>query len=750
MSTKHRFCSFFWLFLLILPHAVFAQLDFGVYSLKQSTGTTAVVQTEQVRAELVAYAPQGVASGKPLWFGLLLQHQPEWHTYWKNPGDSGLATALEWRLPNGVTAADIAWPTPKKISIGSLANFGYEDTVLLPVSVQIDPAWQPAPTQNKLEIALQASWLVCRQECIPQQGAFRLEVPLYAALTLHADTFERTLARLPRTHSGSSHAQLTAEGILLEVHNLPADWHGKPLRAFAETPALTLHPNTPYDSDAVKNEVATRPGTQGWQNGVWSAVLPISPDRGNNPSTLPLLIAHHDAALRIAPDIAGTWPALKTQPGVSPALQAALDAQQAASTSSTSVAPIDWPTLLAALLGALLGGMLLNLMPCVFPVLAIKVLSVAQHGNTNRHARAEGWAYSAGVVLSFMLLGGLLWALRAGGEQLGWGFQLQSPAMITALAVLFTLIALNLMGWIQLNHWVPQRLANLQLRHPLADAFLSGVLAVVIASPCTAPLMGASVGYALTLPGAASILIFAVLGGGMALPMLVLRTFPTLTRHLPRPGMWMENLRQALAFPMLATVIWLIWVMGHLNGIDGASSLLAVLGALSMVVWAMQLPTDRSKKGFVVVSLFTLAFVLWSLGRPTWQLEPTPTLSVSSDTKASQGNSIWQAWQPGRVEAELAAGRTVFVDFTAAWCITCQYNKQTTLSDPELLNHFAQNNVTLLRADWTRRDPNISLALQQLGRNGVPVYALYQNGRKPILFGEILSKQSVMAALPSR
>jgi thiol:disulfide interchange protein DsbD len=749
MTLKHLICSFAWFIVLAWPHAVFAQLDFGLYSLKPSANPSAVVQTEQVRAELVAYAPEGVASGKPLWFGLLLQHQPEWHTYWHNPGDSGLATALEWRLPNGLTAAEVSWPTPKKMTIGSLANFGYEDTVLLPVSVQIDPSWRPTSQPNTLQIELQATWLVCRQECIPQQGSFRLDLPVHAALTLHADTFEQTLSNLPRNHTGSSQAQLSPDGIQVQVQGLPSEWHGQPLRAFAENPGLTLHPQTPYDSDAVSNEIATRPGTQGWQNGVWSAVLPISPERGNNPITLPLLIAHHDAALRIAPDISGTWPPLKTQPGVSPALQAALDAQQA-TVATTSVAPIDWPTLLAALLGALLGGMLLNLMPCVFPVLAIKVLSVAQHSDTNRHARAEGWAYSAGVVLSFMLLGALLWALRAGGEQLGWGFQLQSPVMITTLAVLFTLIALNLMGWIQLNHWVPQRLANLQLRHPLADAFLSGVLAVVIASPCTAPLMGASVGYALTLPGAASILIFAVLGVGMALPMLVLRTFPALTHYLPRPGVWMENLRQALAFPMLATVIWLIWVMGHLNGIDGATSLLAVLGALSMVVWAMQLPADRSKKGLVVVSLLTLAIVLWSLGRPTWQLEPTPTLSESNDTKASQGNGVWQAWQPGRVEAELAAGRAVFVDFTAAWCITCQYNKQTTLSDPELLNHFAQNNVTLLRADWTRRDPNISLALQQLGRNGVPVYALYQNGSQPILFGEILSKQSVMAALTSR
>jgi len=383
---------------------------------------------------------------------------------------------------------------------------------------------------------------------------------------------------------------------------------------------------------------------------------------------------------------------------------------------------------------------LLNLMPCVFPVLAIKVLGFAQQPHAQNQRTAQGWAYSAGVVLTFMALGGVLWALRAGGEQLGWGFQLQSPVMISLLAVLFTLIGLNLMGWLTFGHMVPQRLASLQLRHPLADAFLSGVLAVVIASPCTAPLMGASVGYALTMPGVVSVAIFAALGLGMAAPFLLMSYFPELTRRLPRPGVWMENLRQALAFPMAATVVWLVWVMGHLNGIDGAASLLALLGGLTMLAWALQLPTDRSKSVFVALSLLFFVAIVGTIGRYTWQLQPAPTAAV---------DTLWQEWKAGKVEAELAAGNAVFVDFTAAWCITCQFNKQNTLSDPDVLQAFAQHKVTLLRADWTRRDPDISLALQQLGRNGVPVYALYTKTTNPTIFTEILSKQSLIAAVQS-
>jgi thiol:disulfide interchange protein/DsbC/DsbD-like thiol-disulfide interchange protein len=735
MSLKHLFFFFYCLMLLVLPYPVHAQIDFGIYARSDNKPYASVVQTEQIRAELVAHAPLGVGVGKPLWLGLLLQHAPEWHTYWINPGDSGLATQLQWTLPEGVVPQEMVWPVPKKMTIGSLANFGYEGTVLLPTPLQIEPLLTVTSGQNSLEVQLQARWLVCRQECIPQEGRFSLRLPLQTAITGHAAAFDQAIAAAPTPHVGSSQAIVAPNGLRIQVEGLPSAWHGKALRAFSETPALTLHPQTPYDQDAVVSVSAEQSGSQGWNQGVWSAVLPISPDRSSNPPTLPLVVALGDNGVRLSPSITGDWPPLQTMQAISPALQATLDAELRAAPMRTT---IQWDTLLWAVLGALAGGMLLNLMPCVFPVLAIKVLGFTKTTQSGNQRILLGWAYSAGVVLSFMLIGGLLWALRAGGEQLGWGFQLQSPLMISALAVLFTLIGLNLMGWVSLGNLVPQRLAHLQSRHPWGDAFLSGVLVVVIASPCTAPLMGASVGYALTLPGVASVFIFSALGVGMAAPFLLMSYFPGLTRRLPRPGVWMENLRQVLAFPMAATVIWLVWVMGHLNGINGAASLLALLGGLTMLVWALQLPSDRSRGVFIALSGAVLATVLATVGTYTWQLKPHD--KMTSDT-------VWQEWKPGRTESELAAGNAVFVDFTAAWCITCQFNKQTTLSDPEVLNAFSQHHVTLLRADWTRHDPNISHALQQLGRNGVPVYVLYVKDRQPTIFTEILSKPDLLAAV---
>jgi thiol:disulfide interchange protein DsbD len=377
----------------------------------------------------------------------------------------------------------------------------------------------------------------------------------------------------------------------------------------------------------------------------------------------------------------------------------------------------------------------------VFPVLAIKVLAFTQPGERHSH-RALGLAYTAGVVLSFLALGGSMLALRAGGEQLGWGFQLQSPAVIAALALLFTLIGLNLMGLLEVGNLLPGNLASLQLRHPLGDAFLSGVLAVAIASPCTAPFMGASLGYAIALPAAQALGIFAALGLGLALPYLAASWVPALGRMLPKPGLWMDTLRRFMAFPMWATVVWLLWVLGHLTGVDGAASLLALLLCLALLVWALGLP-GRSRTVLATVSLVATVWLAIAIGPNVFKLEEAALPNTADATHPL----AWQAWVPGRVDAELAAGKPVFVDFTAAWCITCQYNKKTTLANADVLADFGAKKVTLLRADWTRRDPAISQALSGLGRSGVPVYVIYQNGQAPVVLSEILAVSELRAAL---
>jgi thiol:disulfide interchange protein len=408
------------------------------------------------------------------------------------------------------------------------------------------------------------------------------------------------------------------------------------------------------------------------------------------------------------------------------------------------------PSLPLALLFALVGGALLNLMPCVFPVLALKVLGFAHHGGNRRALLTGGVAYTVGVVLSFVALAALLLALRAGGEQLGWGFQLQQPAVVAALAALFTLIALNLAGVFEVGSVLPSSLETARARHPLVDSLLTGVLAVAVASPCTAPFMGASLGLAVTLPAWAALAIFAALGLGMALPYLVLCAWPGLAARLPRPGAWMAHFKVLMAFPMLATVVWLVWVLGSQVGIDGAAALLAVLVALAFVAWALGSPSlgRIARRGFGAAAVALLAVALvWAV--PSWQQDAVASPAAGGTAGGSSATGErWQPWSPERVQQALTAGQPVFVDFTAAWCVTCQFNKRGALAADEVLAGFEAKRVLLLRADWTRRDATIAAELSRLGRSGVPVYALYApGGAAPQLLPEILSADTVRAAL---
>ena len=346
-------------------------------------------------------------------------------------------------------------------------------------------------------------------------------------------------------------------------------------------------------------------------------------------------------------------------------------------------------------------------------------------------------AYGAGVVLSFLALGALLLALRSAGEQLGWGFQLQSPAVVAALAVLFTLLGLNLAGLFEFGQFLPGRVASAQAKNPIVNSLLSGVLAVAIASPCTAPFMGASMGLAATLPAEQALLIFAALGVGMALPLALAGLIPAVARVLPRPGAWMETFRRLMAFPMFATVVWLVWVVGQQSGIDGAGALLALLVALAWVVWSLALRTP-ARHILAAVSVAALAYLTFALG--PYVLAPVQAQAIANGER-------WQAWEPGRVEQLVAAGQPVFVDFTAAWCVTCQVNKKTTLSHADVLADLDAKKVATLKADWTRRDPAITAALAQLGRNGVPLYVIYKPGVAPVLLSELLSVGQVRGEL---
>jgi thiol:disulfide interchange protein DsbD len=721
-----------------------------------------VVKTDQVRAELLVYAPQGIRAGQTFWLGLQIEHQPDWHTYWQNPGDSGLPTRLQWQLPTGLQAGDIAWPLPKKFPIGTLANYGYEGRLLLTVPVTVGADFR-FPDNGPLALGLQAEWLVCRQECIPQEGRFTLNLASAATQTPNAASFEsaqklspKPMAQLQQGGTWITGGQTTlsadAQQITLRVHGLPVGWRGQTLSAF------------PVTANVVHNAAVQGKGwTQSWQGAVWSAQIPVSEERGESPRTMRWVIAAGPESAPKAPafeietPVEGTWPALtQAAPAeISPALAKAL-AENARAAEKPAASSTSTLGLTLAILGALVGGFLLNLMPCVFPVLAIKVIGFAQADTSQAQHRAAGMAYTGGVVLSFMLLGGLMLALRAAGEQLGWGFQLQSPPVVAGLALLFTLLGLNLAGVFEFGQMLPSSLATLQSRHPTVNAGLSGVLAVAVASPCTAPFMGASLGLAIALPVWQALLVFAAMGAGMAAPYLAASWWPGIARALPRPGAWMETFRQAMAFPMFATVIWLLWVLGQQTGIDGASSLLALLLTVAWLVWALSL-SGRTRW---VLSGLALVALLW-LGSSWLPLAlreaPAEPLASTQDSGLAAPGTLstptWRAWSDAALQAQLAAGRPVFVDFTAAWCVTCQYNKKTTLADDRVLADFAARQVVLMRADWTRRDPAITQALTALGRSGVPVYALYAPGRAPVLLSELPSVaevQSTLQGLPTR
>jgi len=695
------------------------------------TKATPVVTTPHVRAELVAHAPDGVAPGADVWVGLQITHQPEWHTYWKNAGDSGLPTELTWKLPPGMVAGDIAWPVPKKIPIGSLANYGYEHTVLLPVQLNISRDFKPAAAlagAGGIDIRLKASWLVCRKECIPEEGDFALTLPAQGSTALHKADFDAAFAAQPVPLAQPGTIAVADKVLNVRIDGLPPAARGKTLDFFPET-AEVIHTGA----------VSGKDWAQAWDGESWTATIPLAEQRSASPSQMPVVVALAEAdrrdgapiAWRAEAPVGGNWPATAATAQVSPALQAALEANTAA--------PLPAPAagLLMALLMALLGGLLLNLMPCVFPVLAIKILGFASQAGDRRGQRSAGLAYTAGVMATFLALGGTMLALRAAGEQMGWGFQLQSPAVIAALAALFTVMGLNLAGMFEFGLLAPRSLCAAQAKHPMANDFLSGVLAVVIASPCTAPFMGASMGFAIGMPAPQALMLFAALGLGLALPYLVAGFVPAVSRLLPRPGPWMQTLRRVLAFPMFATVAWLVWVLGQQSGIDGAGALLGLLVALAAVVWSFTL---RGRTRWVLASVLvacTAALLLSIGGNIVRTVEPA---AVASGAR-------WQPWSASRVTELNAAGRPVFVDFTAAWCVTCQYNKKATLADADLLAEFDARQVVLLRADWTRQDPAITAALTALGRSGVPVYVLQAPGKAPVVLTEILRKDEVRAAL---
>ena len=709
----------------------------ALFLLAPSAQAAALVTTDQVRAELVVHAPDGLRPGTPAWLGLKIVHKKGWHTYWLNPGDSGLPTQLQWTLPPGLKAGEIEWPVPHRLPIGPLMNHGYEGTLLLPVPLVVE---QPLPEQA-LTIGLRADWLVCEDVCIPEGGDFTLKLPAgssRAALVRHAALFEQTRAQLPVVWPGArAAATVDAQGLQLELSGLPAAWQGRKLSIFPTAPHV-LSPSV-------------EPQARWGAAGSWSGVMAFSPQRMDQPRDMGFVVAPAEPlpngtappGVALTAAVAGTWPpadAGAPAPGAGGLPTGAVSESKGASAAS------GW---WAALALAFMGGLILNLMPCVFPVLSLKVFGFASHAHDRRALAAGGVAYTLGVVLSFTALAGLLLALRASGEQLGWGFQLQSPPFVAALALLFTLMGLNLLGLFEFDLMVPGSWAAARANNPMVDHFLTGVLAVLVASPCTAPFMGASLGVAMTMPTPMALGVFVALGLGMASPYLLLCLMPAWAQRLPRPGAWMAKVKHALALPLLATVVWLVWVLGHQAGIDAAAGLLAFLLVLAFAIgawgWAANWGHTARLLARAAITAGVVGGAAWTL--PLLQDKPQALgVGAAAPSVASAGQA-WAPWSPQAMADALAQGQTVFVDYTAAWCVTCQVNKRSTLRHPEVEQALQARGIVTLQADWTRRDEAITRELSRLGRSGVPVYAFYRSGQEPVILPEVLTPALMLQAL---
>ena len=690
----------------------------------------APVRTDHVRAELVADRT-ALVPGTTTMLALRLDIDRGWHTYWRNPGESGLPTTLAWTLPAGYRAGDIMWPAPLALPAGPLVNYGYEGVVLHLVPLQV-PA--DAAVRQDVTLAARADWLVCKETCVPEGADLTLVLPVArdAGPSRWHDAIAATQAALPKPLPASWKASAVANGAHIALTLTP--------------PAQSADPGKlQFFADDEKRIEASAPQTREASNGSYVLDLPVSHELEGAFSSLRGVLRSASglttdrgvvATVTIDVPIAGT-PVAGPKPVVDTSAFTARAPRLAASDGSATV----WPVA-AALAFALAGGLLLNLMPCVFPILSLKALGLAAAGDDRRALRREGVAFATGVVVAFAALGLVLAALRAGGAELGWGFQLQSPAVVTALAILFFVIAQNLSGVFEFGAVVPSGVAGWTHAHRHVNAFASGLLAVAVASPCTAPFMGVALGYALTAPIAVTIGVFVALGIGMSVPYFLLAWFPHWRRVLPRPGPWLVRLKQVLAFPLYATVAWLAWVLAAQVGIDAVLrlGLALVLVALALFAWrAWRTAGAAAWTGAAAVATVGAVVVAWPLFAGT--AAPGAPRTTSADG--------WQAYSPARVAQLTDGGRPVFVDFTAAWCITCQVNERLVLNDARVREAFARNDVALVRADWTRRDPVITQALAALGRNGVPVYVLYRPGRAPVVLPEVLERRVVIDALAS-
>ncbi len=651
--------------------------------------------------------PAQIYPGQSFTAGLYFKLDPGWHVYWTNAGDSGEPPSMKWALPSGITAGAMQFPAPTRLPLGPLVDFGYENEVLFPVPINVASDFRPKG--GNVTLGGKINWLVCREVCIPGKAELSIDRPALAAppanpgvVVADQQLIDRFRNTLPQTLPSSDQAKFraTGNGFTLAVET------GK-----RETTAQFF----PFDQNILAN-AAPQP-VQPLKNGIELTLtkdenLKAAPDQLHG-----LLVLDNGRAYEI-----------NAVPGALP--------------SATLASPTSGVLRIALL--AFVGGIILNLMPCVFPVLFIKGLALVQSSGEDRHKlRQHGIVYTFGILVSFWLVVALLLVLRGAGQQLGWGFQFQSPTFLAFIALLLFFLGLSLAGQFEIGLTLTSAGSGLAAKSGYAGSFFTGVLAVVVATPCTAPFTGAAIGYALANTAFVSFAVFTAMALGLAAPYLLLTFNPSWTRLLPRPGAWMEVLKQAVSIPIFGTVIWLVWVFNQTAGPTGLVALLSAFLLLAIAGWILgRWPAKApATAAAVIVLLLALALPVFAINK----LAPP----AANATTATATGTRWEAFTPELVSKYRAQGRPVFVDFTASWCLSCQVNERVVLDRGDVQQRLNSSGVALVRADWTRHDEVIAQTLASLGRSGVPTYVLYpaDPNAPPRLLPEVLTPGIVLSAL---
>ena len=670
-----------------------------------------------VEVELVSEAAR-ITPGRSFTVALRMQHEPHWHSYWIAPG-TGYATSLAWTLPEGFSAGAIQWPTPEVVrdSAGVITGNGYVGDISLLVEIT-PPATLAADSVVKLEAA--ADWLMCQDVCMPGKAHLELNLPVGspgadAPDARWAGFFTSARDRLPQAGDDwEVSATHTAAAAILRLRQKSGAPHQPTGLHFFASDGFTDYAREPV----------VRP-----ENGGWAMEIPLEGGADRSQPRLAGVLASDNG-----------WRAGSGHAGLK------IDASFA-----TGLVPGSPPvataasSLLATLAFAFVGGLVLNLMPCVFPVLGIKILGfVNQSGHDRRKITLHGLVFALGVLVSFWTLAGVLLVLRAGGSQLGWGFQLQSPGFVFCLAVFMLIFALNMSGLFEVGLAATGVGGRLQMKDGFGGSFFTGALATLVATPCSAPFLAPALGAALSLPAVSSLLIFTAIAVGLALPYLLLSIFPEAVRVLPRPGAWMETFKQFMAFPLYATVAWLLWVLAGQTRDDDNALLLVAFGLVltAMAAWAYGRFGQAHGKAARQTFGRILAGGLLAAGLYTGWPKGLPAAPTDGSYQV-----VWEKWSPEAVARAQQAGKYVYVDFTARWCATCQTNKAAVFHSSDVLAEFGRKGVVLLRGDWTNRDPQITAELARWNRSAVPFNLIYGPGKpEPVALPELLSPAKILDA----